>query len=57
MLKLEMISPGKRMRWVGTVAEPLTTLENDLLNFVLTIASEQWSGKTQQNLDFMAVVE
>lgn len=57
MLKLEMISPGKRMQWVGTVAEPLTTLENDLLNFVLTIASEQWSGKIQQNLDFMAVDE
>lgn len=57
MLKLEMISPGKRMQWVGTVAEPFTTLENDFWNFVLTIAFEQWSGQIQQNLDFMAVVE
>ena len=55
--KLEMISPGMRMQWVGTVAEPLTTSENDLLYFVSTIASEQWSGKIKQNLDFMAVVE
>ena len=27
------------------------------VEFVLTIAFEQWSGKIQQNLDFMAVVE
>ena len=39
------------------VVEPLTTSENNLLNFVSTIASEQWSGKIKQNLDFMAVVE
>ena len=45
------------MQWVGTVAEPFTTLENDFWNFVLTIAFEQWSGQIQQNLDFMAVVE
>ena len=38
--------------------ENATTLENDFFNFGSTTdSSEQQSGKIEQNLDFMAVVE
>ena len=48
MLQLEMITLGNRMQ----------KLENDLLNFGSTTdASEQRSGKIDQNFDFMALVE